>query len=64
MKLKLVPWDTDQCLGILWSTYTDLKVELDITGRNGLCGGRPYLLGKLWELDAGGIPLFNCKPLD
>lgn len=58
MKLRLVPWDTDQSLGIFWSTYTDLKVELDITrAERDFAVEGPYLLGKLWELDAGG---FRC----
>lgn len=56
MKLRLVPWDTDQCLGIFWSTYTDLKVELDITrAERDFAEEGPYLLGRLWELDAGGF---------
>ena len=59
MKLRLVPWDTDQSLGIFWSTYTDLKVELDITrAERDFAVEGPYLLGKLWELDAGG---FRCS---
>jgi hypothetical protein len=54
MKLRLVPWDTDQCLGIFWSTYTDLKVELDITrAERDFAVEGPYFLGKMWELDAG-----------
>ena len=56
MKLRLVPWDTDQSLGIFWSTYTDLKVELDITrAERDFAEEGPYLLGRLWELDAGGF---------
>lgn len=54
MKLMLVPWDTDQSLGAFWSTYTDLKVELDITrAQRDFAVEGPYLLGKLWQLNAG-----------
>lgn len=62
MKLRLVPWDTDQSLGIYWSTYTDLKVGLDITrSERDFAVEGPYLLGKLWELDAGGFRFLTAS---
>lgn len=56
MKLRLVPWDTDQSFGNIWSPNANLKIALDISrAEKDFAVTGPYLLGKLWELDAGGF---------